>query len=601
MSEVKEKYVILVKGFKQYLVWKGDANFSVGEVVKAVGEVKKLNVYGNFWSFNFNKYLNDKNVNESIEYIKILKVFFKDPRYYFFKLNHSENNLANLLLFQNKSNDEVYKNLINLSLSYLSNISGVYLYLFVVFIKKLISKKYKKNRMLSFISLIFMFFYCYLIGMPPTLLKVLIGFLLNKLKKYFNFNLNKITKLSITWFIVLFINPMYLFNIGFVYCTIAILLLKKYKDRKESTNLIINFIVINLVFIPLNIIYDFKIYWLAQIQEIILLPLFFLSFILSFFFVLPFLNPLLNFDYNLLKFTVIFFSKYNLTSLTGYINFGYIIIYYLSLYFLTKFIIFNKKIKFFLYSMLTFSLIGMYFTNTIINIFSQTIEMLNVGNGNSFMINYNSNIFVIDAGAGVGQNKSTLPDYLKYKGLNKIQSVFISHNHSDHYNSLEQLKKETTIKYIYRNLKKDILVEFDDIKFYIFNEYGNSDENDNSQIIVVKLNNQTFLFTGDASKKREARMLNNSLFLELVKNGVDLYQVGHHGSKTATSDKFVKAIKPKICFISGMKKDKLQFPSKETINTLEDNSCQNYITNGEKSYKYKIKSKKVVEIKKEFI
>ncbi|WP_134297509.1 ComEC/Rec2 family competence protein [Spiroplasma gladiatoris] len=601
VDQVRDNYAILSKGLKKFFVWKGDNNFSVGEVISGVGELKTLSINPNFWSFDFNKYLIDKNVTYSLENFKKTNVLFKDIRYFFYSSSNANNNLVNLMLFQLKSSDSVYLNLTKLSLGYLTNISSLYLYPLAYFLNKIFKNKKRFLFWSKPFFILILIFYCYLIGMPPVLLKVVLFFLLNWFTKKYKVQFDRLTKFSIVWIVILFINPFYLYNLGFIYCCVGLLILKRYNLKKESTNILINFLIINLVFLPLNVFFDYKVFWLAQIQEIILTPILFVSFFLMFFYYIPFLNYIFIFNYNLLDYIVAFFVKYNLTTLTGHISIIWVIVYYLCFYILTHYCLFNKKIKFIIYCLLSTSFVGMYCTNSLLNSIDQSIEMLNVGNGNSFILNSNLSTFIFDAGVGTGQNKSTLPDYLRYKGKNKINYVFISHNHADHYNSLNQLKEEARIDKIYQDIKEDMLIEFKDIKIYMFNQAGNKDENDNSQIIVVKYKDQTFLFTGDATKKREIEIVRNPLFLSLVKNGVDFYQVGHHGSKTSTSDEFVKTIKPKVCFISGTKKGKLNFPDVSIIKTLENNGCQNYVTNSIHSYKYKISSKKVVEIKKEFI
>ena len=57
---------------------------------------------------------------------------------------------------------------------------------------------------------------------------------------------------------------------------------------------------------------------------------------------------------------------------------------------------------------------------------------------------------------------------------------------------------------------------------------------------------RTFLFTGDASKKAEASILDAGLVVQ-----ADILKVGHHGSKYASSSQFLKSVKPKVAVYMG--------------------------------------------------
>ena len=50
---------------------------------------------------------------------------------------------------------------------------------------------------------------------------------------------------------------------------------------------------------------------------------------------------------------------------------------------------------------------------------------------------------------------------------------------------------------------------------------------------------------------------------------IDILKVGHHGSKTSTSDEFIKKIKPQIALIGVGKNNKFGHPNDETINKLK--------------------------------
>ena len=52
----------------------------------------------------------------------------------------------------------------------------------------------------------------------------------------------------------------------------------------------------------------------------------------------------------------------------------------------------------------------------------------------------------------------------------------------------------------------------------------------------------------------------------------DVLKVGHHGSKTSTSDAFIKYLSPKEAIISVGKKNKYGHPDKSVIDILKRNN-----------------------------
>lgn len=103
------------------------------------------------------------------------------------------------------------------------------------------------------------------------------------------------------------------------------------------------------------------------------------------------------------------------------------------------------------------------------------------------------------------------------------------------------------------------------------------------------------LFTGDIEEFAEKKILNFYSNNNLL--NADILKVGHHGSKTSTSDDFLNIVDPKIAVIGVGKNNKFGHPNKEVLTRLENLNCSIYRTdiNGEISievnYNCKIKIK----------
>jgi len=101
-------------------------------------------------------------------------------------------------------------------------------------------------------------------------------------------------------------------------------------------------------------------------------------------------------------------------------------------------------------------------------------------------------------------------------------------------------------------------------KMYFLNTRIYNNENDNSQVSYIKINNYKFMFMGDASSITEYNILNKYNIGQ-----IDFLKVGHHGSDTSSSKNFINRIKPKYSLISVGKNNKYGHPKQVVLNTLK--------------------------------
>ena len=104
-------------------------------------------------------------------------------------------------------------------------------------------------------------------------------------------------------------------------------------------------------------------------------------------------------------------------------------------------------------------------------------------------------------------------------------------------------------------------------EYYDMNEY--------SVVIRMDYKNSSFLFTGDAEIYNETEMMNKGYDLD-----VDILKVGHHGSSTSSSQKFLNAVSPKIAVIQVGKNNDYGHPHKEIKTRLKNIETYRTDTNG---------------------
>lgn len=238
----------------------------------------------------------------------------------------------------------------------------------------------------------------------------------------------------------------------------------------------------------------------------------------------------------------------------------------------------------------------------IYNIFwNNYIIFFNVGQGETSLISYKGKHIVIDIGSTSDKlSQNILLNYLKKRNISKLDLVIISHFDLDHVNGVIEILNNiqvTNIIYaipleenkIYNDIIKNIeskninqiIVESGDI--FSFNNIQieilypgkrriKNDANSNSIVCIIKINKKRILYTGDATIETEKELLNSNVIKK-----IDILKVGHHGSKSSTSERFIQKLKPQIAVISSKKKV-FGHPSEIVLQVLEKYNVDIYIT-----------------------
>lgn len=99
--------------------------------------------------------------------------------------------------------------------------------------------------------------------------------------------------------------------------------------------------------------------------------------------------------------------------------------------------------------------------------------------------------------------------------------------------------------------------------------------NDGSIVARLSYGEHSMMLTGDATKETEKIVLTDypGSFLDS-----DMLKVGHHGSRTSTSEEFLKAVTPEIALISDGKGNSYGHPHKETLDGLAQFKVQVFRT-----------------------
>lgn len=257
----------------------------------------------------------------------------------------------------------------------------------------------------------------------------------------------------------------------------------------------------------------------------------------------------------------------------------------------------NKHFKMFI-----FALVILYIFSTVIpQSKDYQLTMLNVGQSDAFLFETQKHeVLLIDTG-GQFNSKQTTPNHniskyhilptLKRHNIKKIDYVVITHPHIDHMGELEYLIQKQPIENIIINQKsfkpEELnhlretsqkynvkLLDFKNKPRFLMDKAHinlldatilNSDNlNEQSIIILIQYRKYKILLMGDATMNNESILMQKyNLY------NVDVLKVGHHGSKTSTSEALLQATKPKIALISAGNNNRYGLPNKLVINKLQ--------------------------------
>ena len=223
---------------------------------------------------------------------------------------------------------------------------------------------------------------------------------------------------------------------------------------------------------------------------------------------------------------------------------------------------------------------------------------LDVGQGDAILVRTpERKTLLIDGGQRFGNrdygDQVVIP-VLNHLGIKRINWLVMTHPHSDHIGGLisvtESFQVDTTFdtyldyeSWTYGELRQkldrqntlviqpspgDIRNMGTDLKMAFFAPdssfvKGNRVVNNSSIVMKLIYGKTSFLFTGDMELEGEYELVQ---YGDALKS--DVLKVGHHGSKTSTSDAFINWVNPEIAVVSVGYKNKFRHPSNDVLNRI---------------------------------
>ena len=237
------------------------------------------------------------------------------------------------------------------------------------------------------------------------------------------------------------------------------------------------------------------------------------------------------------------------------------------------------------------------------------VTFLDVGQGDACVIESPSGaVLLIDAG-GVSlesqedEGRRTIAPFLRSRGINHIDALILTHPHADHIGGAKTLLDQFSVGALidngqdpenpivspilasaikhhatYQKAERGMELDFKDgVKARILaptpTECETESPNNASVVLSLTYGNTRFLFTGDAEQFEEEDLERSG-----EKFDAQVLKVGHHGSHTSTTPRFLSTVHPNFAVISVGAHNRHGHPAPEVIERLQQSGVTTFRT-----------------------
>lgn len=464
------------------------------------------------------------------------------------------------------------------------------------------------------VTVVFLLLYGQFTGFPVATTRAVIMMCCALFARYAGRSYDALSAMSLSGIITLLQEPMQLFQCGFLlsYTAIAGILLfsplwERLDERRPFLKTVISGISVFFVTLPVMLWFFYEICPYSVVANLIILP--FLSLLIGVgilgcavtFFWQDSGGFLLSTAHYTLKFyeavcqmiEKLPFSR----MITGRPSIFFVLAYYAVLVLM---VLFYRMGKFSDCGARVGFWIGGIVLSGILLLFPPKTEFLytqlDVGQGDCACIFYGDKTYLIDGGSSSEEEigKYTIQKFLKFYGRDRVDQIFITHSDADHTSGIVELaasqdkwgiriggiimpeieKRDEGYLTLLRTfqayninvfqMKKGECFSFGEISMkclHPFPDYEWKSENDYSLTLDISYRNLRILTTGDLEESGENELAG-------LNGKYDVLKVGHHGSKTSTSEDFLEWVSPQNAFISAGRNNRYGHPAAVTLDKL---------------------------------
>ena len=227
-----------------------------------------------------------------------------------------------------------------------------------------------------------------------------------------------------------------------------------------------------------------------------------------------------------------------------------------------------------------------------------TVTFIDVGQADATLLEQGGMAMLIDGGSP--EDSNLIFTVLRDRGIERLDHVIATHAHADHVGGLSGALRQATAgaawcpvtdydTRAFRNFVSGLedagsgitvpepgtwfMLGTARVEFLGPSEINEGEPNDTSLIIKVTHGDVSFLFTGDAERNAELRLVEEGRDLS-----ADVIHVGHHGSSTSSAYPFLREVMPLYAVISCGRGNQYGHPHEDVMSRLRDAGAAVYRT-----------------------
>jgi competence protein ComEC len=226
-----------------------------------------------------------------------------------------------------------------------------------------------------------------------------------------------------------------------------------------------------------------------------------------------------------------------------------------------------------------------------------SIEALDVGQGDALLVRWARHALLVDGGGPFDLDardfgRTRLVPKLLDRGVTRLDAVLVTHPHPDHALGVFAVLEELPVGRFWRSsggdegdlyrlleetaaqrgipverLSRGSAAQWPDARLRVVQSGGllrkQDGINNQSVVAVFERDGARALLTGDAGAPTERGLLEAGDDIR-----ARLLKVGHHGSRTATTPEFLRAVSPRVALLSCGRGNRFGHPAPQTLETL---------------------------------
>ncbi len=232
-----------------------------------------------------------------------------------------------------------------------------------------------------------------------------------------------------------------------------------------------------------------------------------------------------------------------------------------------------------------------------------TLTFFDVGQGDAILIEFSRGpVILVDGGDAFMRydaGRDVILPYLRREGINRIDIIFLSHIHRDHIGGIPEVLREVDVGLLvdgcppfssstyyeiielvrereipYANLRGgEVIFLGEDINIHIINGYSSDidDPNNNSLVLRIEYGRWSALLTSDIEEETIGRLVARGM------DPVSVVQIPHHGGNAGNIDEFIRVLSPEDAVIS-VGTNRFGHPRPEIIDVLKKENVRVYRT-----------------------